>query len=54
MEGLGDPDAGLIAVTSPLARGFLNKQVGDEVTISVPSGKRSYEITELKTIHDED
>ena len=54
MEGLGDPLAGLIAITSPLARGFLNKKIGDEVTISVPSGKRSYEITELKTVHDED
>jgi len=54
MEGLGDPTSGLIAVTSPLARGFLNRRVGDEVTISVPSGKKSYEITDLQTLHDQE
>ena len=52
MEGMGDPAKGMISVSSPLARGFLNKQVGDEVTISVPSGKKMYEIVDLKTAHD--
>lgn len=54
MEGLGDPTRGLIAVSSPLARGFLNKKVGDEAVIRVPSGERSYEVTALKTVHDRD
>ncbi|MFQ5701204.1 MAG: GreA/GreB family elongation factor [Acidobacteriota bacterium] len=52
MEGMGDPLKGRIAITSPLARGFLNKKVGDEVSISVPSGKKLYEILTLKTVHD--
>lgn len=52
MEGMGDPSKGLIAISSPLARGFLNKQVGDEVTISVPSGRKTYEIVALSTLHD--
>ncbi len=52
MEGMGDPSKGLIAVSSPLARGFLNKRVGDEVTIRVPSGTRSYEIVALTTLHE--
>jgi len=52
MEGMGNPGDGLISISSPLARGFLNKQPGDEVTINVPSGKKTYEILELRTLHD--
>ncbi len=52
MEGMADPARGMISIASPLARGFVNRKVGDEVTISVPSGKRSYEITDLKTAHE--
>jgi len=52
MEGMGNPNEGKIAISSPLARGFVNKQAGDEVTISVPSGKKSYEIVEFKTVHE--
>lgn len=52
MEGLGNPGDGLISISSPLARGFLNKRAGDEVTINVPSGKKTYEILELMTMHD--
>jgi transcription elongation factor GreA len=52
MEGMGSPGAGLISITSPLARGFLNKRAGDEVTINVPSGKKTYEILDLLTMHD--
>jgi len=52
LDGMGDPSKGMISVTSPLARGFLNKQVGDEVTITVPSGRKTYEIVELTTVHE--
>ena len=52
MEGMGNPGEGLIAISSPLARGFLNKRPGDEVTINVPSGKKTYEILNLATLHD--
>lgn len=52
MEGMGNPGDGLISISSPLARGFLNKQPGDEVIINVPSGKKTYEILELRTLHD--
>ena len=52
MEGMGNPIEGKIAISSPLARGFVNKKTGDEVTISVPSGKKSYEIVEFKTVHE--
>lgn len=52
MEGMGNPGDGLISISSPLARGFVNKRPGDEVTINVPSGKKTYEILELWTLHD--
>jgi len=52
MDGMGDPSKGMISVTSPLARGFLNKKVGEEVTINVPSGSRTYEIVDVRTVHD--
>jgi len=52
MEGMADPLRGMISIASPLARGFVNKKVGDEVVINVPSGKKTYEIVEMKTIHE--
>jgi len=52
MDGMADPTKGMISIASPLARGFVNKTVGDEVAIIVPSGKKKYEIVEIRTIHD--
>jgi transcription elongation factor GreA len=40
-------EAGQISVASPLARGRLGHQAGDEVTIALPSGTRVYEIQEV-------
>ncbi|MBX7220082.1 MAG: transcription elongation factor GreA [Blastocatellia bacterium] len=42
---------GLISTTSPLGRGFMGKQEGDEVVVQTPQGKRSFEVLKLKTIH---
>jgi transcription elongation factor GreA len=47
-----DPAHGKISLASPLGRGFSGRQVGDEVSIQVPSGRRTYEILSLKTIHE--
>lgn len=44
---------GLISTSSPIGRGLLGKQVGDEVKINIPGGLRSMEILRLTTIHDE-
>ena len=43
---------GLISLGSPIGRALLNKAVGDEVEVHTPSGKRSYQITELLTLHE--
>lgn len=47
-----DANNGLISTGSPIGRGLLGKQVGDEVKISIPGGMRSFEILKLITIHD--
>lgn len=38
----------LIAITSPVARALVGKQVGDEVTVQSPGGAREYEILEVR------
>jgi len=41
-----------ISLSSPLGRALMNKGVGDEVEVQTPSGKRSYQIVELVTLHE--
>jgi transcription elongation factor GreA len=43
-----DIAAGIIGVTSPLARSLLGKEVGDEVKVRMPGGDRTYEIVEVR------
>ena len=47
-----DVAKGMISTSSPIGRGLLGKQVGDEVKISIPGGLREMEIISLTTIHD--
>src|ERR1700722_5915942 len=42
-----DINQGILGVTSPLARGLLGKEVGDEVKVRMPGGERTYEILEV-------
>lgn len=46
-----DVAKGMISTNSPIGRGLLNKQVGDEVRIPVPGGSKLLEVLELTTIH---
>jgi len=48
-----DANKGLISTSSPIGRGLLGKQVGDEVKITIPGGSRTLEVLKLTTIHDE-
>lgn len=48
-----DVEHGLISTASPIGRALLNKEEGDEVVVSTPSGSRTFEITRLLTIHDD-
>lgn len=47
-----DADKGMISTSSPIGRAILNKEEGDEVTVSTPNGTRKFEILKLVTIHD--
>jgi len=38
---------GTISVSAPLARALIGKEVGDEVTVTLPGGRRTYEITDV-------
>jgi transcription elongation factor GreA len=40
-------DEGTISVSAPLARALIGKEAGDEVTINLPAGKRTYEVVEV-------
>jgi transcription elongation factor GreA len=48
-----DVEKGLISPASPIGRALLNKEEGDEVTVSAPNGSRRFELVKLITIHDE-
>ena len=47
-----DAAKGLISTSSPIGRAILNKEEGDEITVSTPSGTRQFELLKLVTIHD--
>lgn len=46
--------AGLISIGSPLGKALLNKEVGDDVEVATPKGKRTYSIIALRTFHKRD
>jgi transcription elongation factor GreA len=48
-----DVEKGMISTTSPIGRALLNRQVGDEVQVATPAGRKEFEIVRLVTIHDE-
>jgi transcription elongation factor GreA len=49
-EDEADIKAGLVSINSPVARGLIGKQAGDEVKVQVPSGVVEYEILSVQYI----
>jgi transcription elongation factor GreA len=49
-----DADKGLISTSSPIGRAILNREEGDEFTVTTPAGRRTFELVKLTTIHDEE
>ncbi|MBM4226647.1 MAG: transcription elongation factor GreA [Gammaproteobacteria bacterium] len=49
-EDEADIKAGLVSINSPVARGLIGKQAGDEVTIQVPNGVAEYEILSVEYV----
>lgn len=46
-EDEADIKAGLLSITSPLARALINKTVKDTVEVSTPKGTKSYEVVKV-------
>lgn len=42
-----DIENGRISVSSPLGKAIIGRKPGDELTLEVPAGKRSYELIEI-------
>ena len=49
-----DVDKGHISTTSPIGRALLNRQVGDEIEVATPAGKKAFEVVHLTTIHEDE
>jgi transcription elongation factor GreA len=49
-EDEADIKAGLVSINSPVARGLIGKQTGDEVTVQIPSGVAEYEVLAVKYV----
>ena len=48
-----DVEHGPISTASPIGRALLNKEEGDEVTVTTPNGSKHFELVRLATIYDE-
>jgi transcription elongation factor GreA len=49
-EDEADIKAGLVSITSPIARALIGKRAGDEVEVDAPGGRKCYEITQVRYI----
>ena len=49
-----DAEKGYISTTSPIGKALLNRQVGDEVSVATPAGKKAFEVVKLVTIHEDE
>lgn len=48
-----DAAKGCISLSSPIGRALLNHGEGDEVVVQTPSGRRTYQIVSLVTLHEQ-
>ena len=48
-----EAEKGLISTSSPIGRAILNREEGDEISVTTPGGKREFEIVKLITIYDD-
>jgi transcription elongation factor GreA len=48
-----DAEKGMISTSSPIGRAILNKEEGDEIKVTTPSGSKRFELIKLTTIHDD-
>jgi transcription elongation factor GreA len=48
-----DAAKGMISTSSPIGRAILNREEGDEINVTTPSGSRTFELVKLTTIHED-
>lgn len=48
-----DIDNGLISCESPLGKGLIGKEVGDVARVSLPAGKKEYEVMDIRVDYQE-
>ena len=48
-----DAAKGMISTSSPIGRAILNREEGDEINVTTPSGSRTFELIKLTTIHED-
>jgi transcription elongation factor GreA len=46
-------DKGWVSVASPIGRGLVGRQEGEEVRIQTPGGVKAFEITKIITLHEQ-
>lgn len=51
---VADSAKGLLSISSPVGKALVGLREGDEVTVTIPAGKRRFEVLGLKTVHDPD
>lgn len=49
-----DPENGLISTVSPIGQALMGREEGDEVKVKTPTGIRTFEISSLTTIHEQE
>jgi transcription elongation factor GreA len=47
-EEEADAKQGRISITSPVARALMGREVGDEIEVKVPKGRREFEVLEIR------
>ncbi|MGQ0732711.1 MAG: GreA/GreB family elongation factor [Acidobacteriota bacterium] len=47
-----DAEKGLVSTSSPIGKAILNKEEGDDIVVSTPTGTRRFELIKLVTIHE--
>jgi transcription elongation factor GreA len=45
-----DLSQGAISISAPLARALIGKEIGDEISVVLPAGKRKFEITNVEYV----
>ena len=45
-----DLSNGTISISAPLARALIGREIGDEIAVTLPGGRRKYEITNVEYV----